>query len=53
MLTERLNEEMKELYLSVIFNSKFNDDSAFRGTFSTDEEFRLCNSMRGKEMNEN
>jgi hypothetical protein len=53
MVPERLNEDMKELYLSVIFNKRFDDDLAFRGTFTLEDEFRLCNSMRGKEMNEN
>lgn len=44
---------MKEGYLSVIYRAKFDDDDAFRGTFSLDEELRLCNSMRGEEMNDN
>jgi hypothetical protein len=53
MLPDRLNDEMKEMYLSVIFNARFDDDMAFRGTFSLDDEYRLCYSMWGKEMNEN
>jgi hypothetical protein len=53
VVPDRLNAEMKEIYLNKLFNHNVDDDATFRETLDLNEELSLCNSMRGKEMNEN